>query len=746
MKKYALLIILFLAFVFDAMAQETVPVRGTVRDRADGEPLPGVTIIYRLPAESAARGIATDLNGRFLLNVPINTQLRATFMGFDTVHYVVTRAINNLDLFMTERTNALNELVIIGNNQHVRRAETTATVTVIKTSDLVATPVASVMDLMQGLSPGLNVQLNTGLPGAVGTYTIRGISDISIDPGSGELIPSTPLFVVDGIPMDIEEFDMQGLIAGSGVSPLAFIPVEDIDNIQILRDAVATSMYGSKGAYGVILINTKKGDSPKPQISYSANFTVNTPPRLRDVVVGRDERMARVNAILENDTSYMYAQFRVNSNLFLSDSLNAYWNNNTDWQNVFYRVTFNQTHNLSFSGGDPKFNYRVSGGLYSEKGILQNTELNTYTLRTSMGYNPIQNFSISTNVNVGIALNSTGSGSVFEQQGVATGANTSSLLPPPSMYVTSNEILGALAVDDNRKTINYDASVNMTYRLPWRQSINGQFGYSLRTTDIERFTPGMLRNNEAQISGNSSNSTNLFARVHTGYTHQLSVIRIGMNVAFEVTARRSFGNEVGLRGLTGDNIRGPIGYSPRLSGGNATATAESATVMFSIHPVLGFGRARLGNEKYVFTPGINPEINSSYGDRARWTVNPILGFRWNFSEEEFMKNINFLSSGALKASWGKTTRYRASIYEIWGSYTLNAGTYGGRDYIPADLSRLPNVNLEPVTNTQWDIGTELNFLKNRYNLNANVYYRQIDNQLNTSGIANHNSFTNFRNT
>jgi TonB-linked SusC/RagA family outer membrane protein len=752
MKKIAYLISVMIFIASHAYTQtqqgqqpQMVTVSGAVKDKADSSALPSANILILNEKNRRSGGVSTDEEGKFSLRAGINYTLKVSFLGYDTVYYKVKGATDNLTLMMQELENIIDEVVIIG-YQEKKMGEVTASVAVVNAEDLVKTPVSNVMELLQGRVPGLNIQLNNGLPGMQGTYNVRGVSDIATS--GSELIPSTPLFVVDGIPQEDVEYDPNGLLTGSGISPLSFIPVEDIDNIQILRDAAATAMYGSKGAYGVILINTRKGSSAsgKPVISYSANLKINTPPRLRDVVAGRYERMARINEIMQNDTSYMHALTTVNSNPFLSDSLNAYYNNNTDWQDVFYRITYNQTHNLNFSGGDSRLNYKVNASVYDEEGIITNTNFNTYSIRTGMGYRPNDRFTISTNVNAGISLNSSGSGSLLEQTGVATGANTTSLLPPPSLYTSSSAILGVLAVDDSKVTLNYEGIVNMSYRLPWKQDISGSFGYKYNSVETEKFTPGMLNSNIAINEGFSSNTSTLYARVQTGYTVRWWLFNVGLNVGGDINWKNSIGNTIVLSGLTGDMILGPIGYRPNASSGSANSTASDATVMFRFNPSFGIGKPNMGSDKYVFTPGINPERNSSYGSKAKWMLNPILGFRWNFSAENFMKKQQVLTYGAFRVSWGRSTRYNATIYDIWGSYLLDQGTYGGYAYMPADLNKLPNASLKPVTSTQWNLGTDLSFLKGKLTLTSDAYYKQIDNQLSNVDIANHNAYSYVRTT
>ena len=299
--------------------------------------------------------------------------------------------------------------VVVG-FKRVSKAAVTASVTVIKAEDLVNTPVANPMELLQGRVPGLNIQMNNGTPGGLPSFSIRGVSDISLvgnNDSGWDLASSAPLFVVDGIPQtDVEDYNAEGLISGSGVSPISNIPVEDIANIQILKDAAATSLYGSAGAYGVILIETKKGDSPKPRVTYSGNFTISTPPSLREVAIGNTERNLLKWQILNNDTSQLYHGYQ--DIMFMpavSDSLNPYFNNNTDWQDQFYRVTYNQSHNISFSGGDNLFNYKVNGNYYTEKGIVKNTDFNRYALTGNMNYtSPNSKFTIGVDMKVGLSL------------------------------------------------------------------------------------------------------------------------------------------------------------------------------------------------------------------------------------------------------------------------------------------------------------------------------------------------------
>ena len=379
--RYILLLFTLFFVVTGSVAQDgAVIVSGTVYDKAgNNETFPGVNIICRdAKTQKRIRGTASDLEGGFSIKVPVGSELVFTYVSYKPTIYKVKKSVSGISIFLEENINEVQETVIVG-QRRVSKANLTASATVIDAKELADTPVPNIMNLLQGRVAGMDIQMNNGLPGASGTYNIRGVSDISLvgnNDSGWDLASSAPLFVVDGIPQtDVEDYNAEGLISGSGVSPISNIPVEDIANIQILKDAAATSLYGSAGAYGVILIETKKGDSPKPRVTYSGNFTISTPPSLREVAIGNAERNLLKWQILNNDTSQLYHGYQ--DIMFMpavSDSLNPYFNNNTDWQDQFYRVTYNQSHNISFSGGDNLFNYKVNGNYYTEKGIVKNKD------------------------------------------------------------------------------------------------------------------------------------------------------------------------------------------------------------------------------------------------------------------------------------------------------------------------------------------------------------------------------------
>lgn len=737
-------------------APNLVEVSGTVMEETtEANTMIGVSVTaYSKKGIKLSYATVSDFDGNFKLKVPVGCELRFSYMGFDPTKYKVTKAESQVKIYLKEHTNEIKETVIVGYRK-VSKADVTSAATVINTKDLAAAPVSNAMELLQGRVAGLNIQMDNGSPGSLGTITIRGVSDISTQAvtnsdGSTDytLSSSAPLFVIDGIPQeDVGEYNSQGLLSGSGISPISSVPFEDIDNIQVLKDAAATSLYGSRGAYGVVLIETKKGNSGKPRITYSMDMKANIPPRLRDVIVGRAERLQRIEQILQNDTSIFHGYKELFENQALTDSLNPYYNNNTDWQGQFYRRTLNTTHNIQVSGGTTAFNYKINGNYYTEKGIIKNTDFDRYSLRTNMGYRPSDKFDLYAAINVTLGKQGSGSGNALAQTGVASGSSASSLLPPPSIYSASNAALGALMIESGTNSLSYDASLTSNYKISKNIRWNGTIGYSYSNSEYEAMTPGLLNKYNAQLAGKSTYSNRYYVRTGLDWGARLWMFNLGLNIGVELSSKKSTTNSMTLKGLSNDYIWGPIAYAPASSSGSTSRSYSDNTLSFTFAPRFGIGSKAIG-DRYVFNPSLRPEANSAYGKKVKWVVNPGLGFKWNYSMEPFMKKAtsSWLDYGAMRVSWGRTTKYKADRYDVWGTYTLGSLTYNGNQTTPISYGALPNYGLDPVTTTQWNIGTDLTILKHKLSFTADAYYKQVDNQLSSVELADHNAFTKIKTT
>ena len=295
-------------------------------------------------------------------------------------------------------------------------------------------------------------------------------------------------------------------------------------------------------------------------------------------------------------------------------------------------------------------------------------------------------------------------------------------------------------VEQNTTSVSYDANINMNYQLPWNIRWNVTAGYIYNNTENEKFTPGMLNSNQAQLYGLSKYSDRLYGRTSLSYSGSTGILKYGLTVTGEISSNRSNGNEIRQTGLVNDYLWGPLGYAS--SWAEAVTSEEDNTVSFNIAPTIGFKNPTGGKDKYVITPTIRPEANSAYGRGVKWVVNPGVSVRWNFDEEKFFKklNWNWVDYSAIRASWGRVVKYKATKYDVWGNYLLGSDTYNGNTVIPIDFKNMPNNNIDPITTTQWNVGLDFGLWNNRLSFQGDWYYKQVDNQLSSIELADHNGF------
>lgn len=718
-----------------------IKVTGKVLDIADNNPIPAVTILSGSPPANVG---FTNSNGEFTVTVPENASLIFRYMGYKTI----TRAVNGkskIDVTLTSESSALKEITVIGYQQKTKELSTGAS-TVISGKAVQDVPVGNVMELLQGKVAGLNIQNNNGSPGMRGSIAIRGLSNFNIS-GGGEnafLTPTSPLFVIDGIPVDENSnFEYGFQQAGPGVSPIALIPQEDIERIEVLKDAQATSLYGSRGAYGVILITTKRGNSKVPVIRYTTNFFLNTVPALRKVIGGKGERDLRIDQILRNDTSYYHSLDLLNRTEMLADSLNPYWNNSTDWQSYFYRQTYNQTHNLDVSGGDELFNYKVNLGYYNEKGIIENTGFDRYNLNMNMQYQPSSKFKLFASITNGLGKQSKGSGNGLLQTGVASGGASTSLLPPPSQFLATNSLLGTYSTVNDNKTINVAPNLEIQYQLLPGLRATTTLSYTYNTGTEDNFKPAAINNNVPEFYAYNDRRSKLYNRNLLSYNYSLKDKHNFNAYIFSELSKSYYKADATLnKKAVNDYIRGPlVGFiSPGVGLGGVSLGGTLNN--FTDARTLAFAGSFSYNymQKYVLDLSYRMDGSSTNGPDAGFIKSPSIGLRWNFNKEEFLTNVKWLDYGSFRFSYGRNIVPNGTIYDVYGKYAAG-GTYNNNPTVNIDLGKLPNTNLMPTTNTMLNAGFDVGLFKNRINFTYETYYKQVDNLFRSKGLSTYNSFT-----
>jgi TonB-linked SusC/RagA family outer membrane protein len=730
---YYIVLVICAIFCTNVHAQtQSITVTGTVVEKSTNKPLPGVNVYM------GNKGLTqTDIMGKFTIIVPENSTLMFTFIGFVSEKVKLESGKKNITVALSEDKKGLNEVIIVAYQNRNKETTPGASVT-IPAKEIQDIPVSNVENLLQGKVAGLNVQNNTGAPGFRGSVQVRGLSTLSVT-GSGSesfLQPTSPLYIIDGVPLDADkasEFGFQ--TQGPGVSPLSLIPVEDIQSIQIMKDAQATSMYGSRGAYGVIIITTKRGNSKVPRVRYTGNFFVNATPQLRATLGGNAERQAKIQQILSNAT--LVSELRaLGMTGFLADSLNAYWNNSTDWQSIFYATTHNQSHNVALDGGNERFNYKVNMGYYSEKGVIKNTGFDRYNLNMNMEFKPNDKFRFFGSLFGSLGSQAKGDGVGLLQKGVAENGQASTLLPPPSFYLSPDGVTSALQTQNSNSTRNIRTNVDGRYEFIPGLALSSSISYDYTSDAESTFTPAAANAQFAQLYDFEGRNFTLYNRNAVTYAKTFGADHtIFINTFNEIYKQGGQSGIIKQTRIPNDQLQGPIGYDSYNSrGGGVLSNYKNATIA-SFAGSFNYDFKK----KYVLELSYRLDGTSSNGLENPYSKNPAAGLRWNYYKESWFKNWDWLTSGGLRLTWGQNIVPTGSLSSIYGLYNLN-GNFNNNPTIGVNYEFIPNPALKPTTTTQYNLGFDMTLLQGKVDLNFDTYYKKVDNLLFDRFLPNSTGF------
>lgn len=728
MKKIFFLLF-FLSFLTSAglLAQgDKITVRGVVTDKGTGESLIGVGVFLdQKPPKGLA---ATNARGEFTVVVPANSTLLFKSIGFSDQRVTLKPGQTKVEVKLRASENMMQEVVIRGYAARTKEVTTGSSISVTG-KEIQDIPVANAEQLLQGKVPGLNVQVNTGAPGFRGSVLLRGLSGIGVS-GTDEssfLSPTSPLYVIDGIPIDADATSDYGFnTTGPAVSPLSLIPPEDIQNIEVLKDAQATSLYGSRGAYGVIIITTRRGNSKVPRVRFDSKFYMNAVPKLRETLGGQAERQAKLQQIRNFGRAYTnFAELLINVVPALSDSINPYYNNSTDWQSVFYGNTYNHTQNLSIDGGDDIFNYKTNFKWFNSKGIIANTGFNSYTTNMNMNYKPNKKFNLFVNVLAGLGKQNKGSGQGLFQTGVAQNSGASSLLPGPSLFQATNGVLSVFNVRNDNLSKSLRANTEFSF-MPFeglRILSSGSYDFTRGTE--ETFTPAVANQNRAKVYSFNNRKSILYNRNTINYNKSIDYTHNFNVLLFNEISKRSFQSGYILQvGTPNDQIQGPLGSSAVQSRGGGTLDNYYDVNTVSFAGAFSYDFMR----KYVLDLTYRVDASSLAGFDNPYSQNPSVGVRWNFNKEQIFENSNWISFGDIRASWGKNIIPAGNIYTLFGTYQPN-GSYTGSPRTGIDYGLIPNNTLKPTTNTTYNFGFDLGLFSDRLTFNYDTYLKKVSNLL-----------------
>jgi len=734
MRKQIILLSIFFSCIFlckDLMAQtKKITVRGTVTDAASNEPMVGAYVSSGVPLKVVA---TVNANGAYSAVVDEGATLTFSYVSYDpqTIKLKPGEAIKNVRL--KETKNQLSEEVVIRGYVKRTRETTTGSSYIVSGKEVQDVPVGNVEQLLQGKVAGLNIQNNTGAPGMRGSTNIRGLSTISVT-GTGEsayLQPTSPLYVIDGVPMDADKasefgFDQQG----PGVSPLSLIPQEDIASIEVLKDATATALYGSRGAYGVILIQTVRGKSEIPQVRYTSQYYVSTVPPLRATYGGKAERDFKIAQIER------YGQFgqkyRISNTPFLADSLNAFYNNSTDWQDIFYGNRFNTTHNVALDGGNEKFNYKTNVGYFSQSGIIENTGFERYSLSMNMEFKPSTRLRFFGQVRGSLGKVKSGSGTGVLQKVVDNSANRSSLLPGPSFLLATSDVLSTLQIRESSGPRNINAQMDASYEILPGMSAGTTVNYDYVTETQDRFLPAAANSQFAQVYNFSGYGSTLYNRNNISYVKSINDSHNFFgNLFSELYVRNNQEEATRLERSPNDQFEGPLGYDGYFSRGGGVLQTFRDLKTVAIAAAFTYDYKK----KYVVDLTYRLDGSSASGQLDPYSRNPSIGLKWNFNKENWFKNSKWLNYGDIRLTAGQNIYPNGSLTDIYGEYNPT-GFYNNSPRVGINTFRIPNPYLKAKNVIQFNFGVDVGVFDGKLDVIFDTYYKKVDNELFTNVLSN----------
>lgn len=713
-----------------AETRQTGIITGKVTDSYN-DPLPGVTVVVK----GSSQGTVTDINGEYVLSdIPTGAVLQYSFMGMKTQEVVIGNQ-TVVNIVLQEDLIGLEEIVAIGYGT-IKKSDLTGAVSAIKNEDFNTGLNTNVQQLFQGKIAGARVIQNTGEPGGGISMTIRGASSINAG--------TAPLYVIDGIPMDNASVVSGGgnLFSGSFTprSPLGTLNPNDIESIEVLKDASASAIYGARAANGVVLITTKTGRKGKLTIDYDASVGIQS-PSYKYALLSPQQYMDAVNAIIDAGGA--------------SDAERVSFNGTgTDWQEeIFNRNSFVTNHNLSISGGSENTNYLTSLSFLSQPGVIINNDFNRITARVNIDHN------INNSVKLGIRLSNTYTDEKYIPYGSGynewAGVINSALNYDPTLPVTDKDgkysLSNWIAIDNplsiangiNSKSNRYNTIGNFFAEYFIIPSLSAKINVGVETTSEFRKTYLSRLSLLGAGTGGTANvlTGNRSSYLLEGYLNykkdlkdsSLSALLGGTIQNF--TAFNSNGSTANFPSdATGANNLG-LG-DPFFSEVNSN---KSGYTLNSFFTRLNYSLY----DRYLLTGTLRADGSSRFGKNNKYGIFPSVALGWKISNEKFMENITFFNSLKLRTSWGETGNQNIGNYQ-----SLNTFQEGPKVVFNNNLtsttasSRIPNPDLKWEKTAKTDIGVDFSLFKNRIEGSVDYFNQKTSDMLINLPVAKSTGYAN----
>ncbi|GET45479.1 SusC/RagA family TonB-linked outer membrane protein [Capnocytophaga felis] len=692
LKKYVVSFVLLLGWIASVEAQSVLQVTGTVNDDT-GMPLSGVSVMVK----GTTKGTSTDFNGKFeLKDVPQGAILEFSFIGFKTIDVRVTG--NTVNVKMQEETEELDEIVVIGYGTQ-KKGDVTTAITSVSTKDIDQRPVTSAAQAIQGRAAGVQVVQPNGSPGAGLIVRIRGNTSISAS--------NDPLYVVDGVPVqDI-----------SGIAPT------DIQDMQILKDASSSAIYGSRAANGVVLITTKKGVGDQPKVSFNS-------------YVGLSQVGKRIESL--NTAQYKELMDEIGI-IVLPDGLT----DQTDWFDETFRKSITQSKQLALSNASEKTKYYISLGHSKEEGVIRTSFFERYNVRLNLENKVRDWLSFEANVSYGD----------YSSNGIITGLGSnragvvlSVINAPKYAPIWSNKsgeegwyyynFYGANLThpienisrnsDNTWKNNRFTGSGSAIIQLLPGLKFKSTFAIDRLVRKDTRWTDPIATSYGRSIFGLASDTrtNNTVLTFDNLLTFDKNINKHSLSFLAGTSGTTSDWNESYLyvSHFFSSDIK-TLNAGNKVLQGSGTKAAQWAIMSY-------LGRFSYNYDgKYLLTANFRADGSSKLAPSKRWGYFPSVSVGWRISREEFLKDVAWLSDLKLRGGWGQVGNQAGiSDYGYLQRYSIGRQNWWepgkGNAMITLTPNSFSNPNLTWETTTQSNIGLDLSLFKSRLSLTVDAYYKK----------------------
>lgn len=701
---------------------------------ASGEVLSGATVSVKGTTTAA---ISND-KGEFSITLASGRSiLQISHVGYKPKE-VAAKNGTSLNIILEEENNELSQVVVIGYGA-VKKSDLTGSVATIKAEDIKAVPVTSFDQALQGRAAGVQVTQTSGKPGSEPSIRIRGTTSINAG--------NEPLYVIDGMLVSSDGGDMTtGVTLGPRIGALAAINPNDIESIEILKDASATAIYGSRGANGVVLITTKRGKAGAGSINFDSYYG--------------EQQVAHKLDLLN---AAQFADF-VNDAKLNANATPVYVNpknlgKGTDWQNELYRTAPMESYQLSFSGGDEKTKYSISGGYFDQDGIIISSNFKRYSFRTNLDRQINKRLTVGNSISYA-RIASTG---VLTNAGtIVPGVVSAAILFNPILPVYDSTVKGGYTFENDRgKTLGNpiaDAkeytsfttssrllgNVYARYKILESLEFRTSFGIDAFTQKENSFGPNYLKRTQAS-QGEASVGTvqGLTWLNENTLTFNKTIKEKHVFNAVAGFTVQKFQNE-SLFAYAFDFPDDRTGYH-NIASGLKPQKASNGESQWSLVSYLGRINYSL-EDKYLFTLTGRADGSSKFAAGSKYGFFPSGAFAWRVSKENFMKNMKSVSDLKFRASYGVIGNQAIAPYQSlalvgpYGEGVFNSSN-GSEVYTGLEPLSYVNKNLKWESTKQTDIGVDLSLLQSRLTVTVDYYQKKTFDLLLSTPIPTTSGFS-----